>query len=173
MQYLCVKSLTAGGVLYHPGEILPDGVILPKRSGKLLKSGYLSEIEQEREELRYPTAELQETTSGAYDGVIQISVRVASEEKEEQVIVILAKPEEIEQTFSILQQTAEDGAKTIAEVTSENVLILLHAADSRKTIKNAARERAERLFPAGDLKEVTTENEIVAPAKEVTTEGVT
>ncbi len=172
MQYLCVKSLTAGGVLYHPGEILPDGVILPKRSGKLLKSGYLSEIGQEREEF-YPTAKLEENVSGVYDGMIQISVRTASEEKEGQIIAILAKPEEIEQTFSILQQTAEDGAKTIAEVTSENVLILLHAADSRKTIKNAARERAEKLFPAGDLKEVVAENETVVPAKEVTTEGVT
>jgi len=44
-----------------------------------------------------------------------------------------------------MQMNAEDGSKEIAGVTSENVLVLLHAADSRKTIKNAAKEQAGKL----------------------------
>ena len=50
--------------------------------------------------------------------------------------------------FAIMQANADEGVRMIAEVTDENILILLHVANSRKTIKNAARERAERLFPA-------------------------
>lgn len=42
MRYLCVRQLTAGGTTYHPGEIIPDGVILPERSKKLAGSGYVS-----------------------------------------------------------------------------------------------------------------------------------
>lgn len=145
MQYLCVKQLTAGGTVYYPGEVIPDSVILPERSAKLIKSGYLSELDIG---LQKYAAELQEMELGAYEGTIQISVKSASDGENEQITTILAKPEEIQQVFSILQMNAEEGAKVITEVTSENVLILLHAADSRKTIKNAAKEQADRLFSA-------------------------
>ena len=42
MRYLCIRQLIAGGTTYHPGEVIPDGVILPERSKKLARSGYLS-----------------------------------------------------------------------------------------------------------------------------------
>ncbi len=185
MQYLCEKQLTAGEVTYHPGEIIPDGVILPERSGKLIKSGYISELnleipenpesgqekvftekevdamiadavaeaeknnEKRLAELQVYAAELQEIESGL-TRTVQISVKSASDGENEQITAIPAKPEEIQQVFSILQMNAEEGAKAIAEVTSENVLILLHAADSRKTIKNAAKEQEDKLFLVGD-----------------------
>ena len=182
MQYLCAKQLTAGGVEYHPGEIIPDGVILPERSGKLIRSGYISELnlgaspelapgqgkifteeevnaiianavaeaeksnEDKIAELQEYVAELQGTEPGTYEGTVQISVKGASDGENEQIMTVPAKPEEIQQVFSILQMSVEEGAKVIAEVTNENVLILLHAADSRKTIKNATKEKADKLF---------------------------
>lgn len=94
-------------------------------------------------ELQEYVAELKETESGAYDGVVQIAVKGASDG---QYTAIPARPEEIQQVFSIMQLNAEDGARAIADVKSENVLILLHAADSRKTVKNAAKEQADKLF---------------------------
>ncbi len=45
-----------------------------------------------------------------------------------------------------MQMNAEDGVKEIAGVTSDNVLVLLHAADSRRTVKNAAKEQAVKLL---------------------------
>lgn len=182
MRYLCTKQLTAGGVTYHPGETIPDGVILPARSGKLSRSGYISELGEETKqapidesaklftqeevaamvaeavaetekksedrlaELQEHVAELEETEPGAYDGTIQVAVKGASDGENEQITVIPAKAEEIHQVFSIMQLNADEGAKMIADVTSENVLILLHAADSRKTVKNAAKEQADKLF---------------------------
>ncbi len=46
-----------------------------------------------------------------------------------------------------MQLNAEDAARAVSGVESENVLILLHAADSRKTVKTAAKERADKLIP--------------------------
>ena len=47
MQYLCMKQLTAGGDIYYPGDLIPDGVILPERSGKLSRSGFIAELGEE------------------------------------------------------------------------------------------------------------------------------
>ncbi len=67
---------------------------------------------------------------------------------------VTATPEQIKHTFSILQCTAEDGAKYIADITDETVLLLIHAADSRKTVKNAAKEQRDKL---SSTKEETNE----------------
>lgn len=178
MQYLCEKQLTAGGTTFYPGNIIPDGVILPERGSKLKRNGYISEfdenavqkpadnqtvmftqeqvdsmineavadMQQKHEELQQAVAELKETEPGAFEGTVQISLKGDSDGENEQATVIPATPEEIQQAFSIMQLNAEEGAKAIADVQSENVLILLHAADSRKTIKEAAKKQADNLF---------------------------
>ena len=179
MQYLCAKQLTAGGTTYYPGEIIPDGVILPERSGKLINNGYISEMnvevshgafsgqgklftekqvdaivarelekvtaefEKSRESMK---AELVEIESVDMPETVLITVNRESDGENEQSTAVPATPEEIQQVFSIMQLNAEEGAKAITEVQSENVLILLHATDSRKTIKNAAKEQVENLF---------------------------
>ncbi|WP_147415641.1 hypothetical protein [Roseburia sp. 1XD42-69] len=118
------------------------------------------EMEREREELRQAAAEIQVPGFSSFDGIIQIPVKGESDGENGQVTVIPASPEELQEFFSIVQLNAEEGAKAIAEVKSENVLILLHAADSRKTIKNAAKEQAGKLFQTqGDLKASTGGNE--------------
>ena len=101
------------------------------------------DMKKEQEELLTYVAELKETEPGAYEGAIPISVKG---ESDEQQTTVFATPEEIQQVFSIMQMTATDGAEVIAGVKSENILILLHGADSRKTVKNAAKEQADKLF---------------------------
>ena len=44
MQYLCTKQLSLGGWVYNPGDIIPDFAVLPERAGKLVRSGYISEV---------------------------------------------------------------------------------------------------------------------------------
>lgn len=203
MQYLCVKQLTAGGKTFNPGSIIPDGVILPERSSKLIKNGYISKVNDEidenhdemytkeqvekileeaieeavnntvaemeqkqaelqeklqrasarqeelREELQRASAgqnELQSAASIPYTESVVIDIIMSADGENEQHMAVPAKPEEIQQVFSIMQLNAENGSKTIADVKSENVLILLHAADSRKTIKEAAKKQADNLF---------------------------
>ncbi|MCM1104905.1 MAG: hypothetical protein NC409_12465 [Clostridium sp.] len=93
-------------------------------------------------------AELSETAPGAYKDTVMITVG-GGEGTEN--IAVLATEEEIRQVFAIMQMSAADGAKEIESVKSENVLILLHAADSRKGVKNAAKERADKLFSSESI----------------------
>jgi len=193
MQYLCERQLVLGGSTYNPGDIIPDGVVLDSRAGKLENSRYISvirntqplpcssgtamphsgavtlytkeevdqivaeaieeavnntvmEMEQKQQELQGYAAELRETVPGAYEGTVQISIEGTADGDNAQATVIPATQEEIQKVFSIMQMNAEDGVKEIAGVTSDNVLVLLHAADSRKTVKNAAKEQAVKLL---------------------------
>lgn len=113
------------------------------------------EAERKREEqlaeLQEHTATLGEIEPCVYDGVVQVSVRVSSDGDNGQFMAIPANAEEIRQVFDILQMNADEGARAIASVKSENVLILIHAADSRKTVKNAAKEQADKLFSPKDV----------------------
>ena len=185
MKYLCERQLTLGGSTYNPGDIIPDGVVLDSRAGKLENSGCISvitntqpvpqkgspamytqeqvdkmleeaieeavnntvmEMGQKQQELQAYVPELCETVPGAYEGTVQVSIEGTADGKNGQVTVIPATPGEIKQVFSIMQMNAEEGVKEIAGVTSGNVLVLLHAADSRKTVKNAAKEQAGKLL---------------------------
>lgn len=190
MQYLCMKQLTLAGVTYYPGDIIPDGIILPERSGKLSKSGYISElgreeqqdqddvlcklfteeevqlrisdavaaVEREREaqllELQEHAAELGEIEPGAFESTVPVTIF-----GEEEDMAVRLFPEEINQVFAVMQLKADEGVKMIEAVTSENVLILLHAADSRRTIKNAAKEQADKLSLKGAKDESRGGNE--------------
>lgn len=122
------------------------------------------EMEQKQKELQEAAGVLQEE-GFLFEGTVIIPVKGDSDGDNEQQTAVLANPEEIQQVFSIMQLNAEEGAKLIADVTSENVLILLHATDSRKTVKDAAKKQADKLFSTNDEKnESQTDN--------TTTEGV-
>lgn len=124
-----------------------SGTLFTQEQVEIMIAEAVKEAEKKREdqleELQEYVAELEETEPGTYDGIVQIAVKGATDG---QYTAIPARPEEIQQVFSIIQLNAEDGARAIADVKSENVLILLHAADSRKTVKNAAKEQADKLF---------------------------
>lgn len=125
------------------------------------------EMEQKQKELQEAAGILQEDGFW-FEGTVIISVKGGSDGDNEQQMAVQVTPEEIQQVFSIMQMNAEEGAKAISDVTSENVLILLHAVDSRTTIKNAAKKQADKLFTAG---ESTNESGKSNETKGVNTEG--
>ncbi len=110
----------------------------------------ITEMEQKQKELQealqQSAAERKEVDSETLMETVMIDIVIDSDRENEQHMTVLAKSEEIQQVFSIMQLNVDEGAKAIADVKSENVLILLHAADSRKTVKNAAKEQADKLF---------------------------
>lgn len=105
------------------------------------------EMEQMQKELQ-EAAGVQQGEGFLSDGTMIILVKGGSGGDNEQQTAVPVTQEEIQQVFSIMQMNATDGAEAIAGVKSENVLILLHAADTRKTIKDAAKKRADNLFHA-------------------------
>lgn len=53
--------------------------------------------------------------------------------------------DELQLIFDTLQMSAENAAKSMELFKSEDVLILLHATDTRKTVRKAIEARAEAL----------------------------
>lgn len=137
MQYLCKKQLSIGCRKYNPGDIIPDGVVFPERSGRLKVSGHIAEIGEGVSALPVPfaSAELLEAEE------VAVLIEIGEAENGEKV-TIPATEKEIQQVFEIMQMNAEDGAKAIADAEDMNVLMLLIAADSRTTIKKAAEKRS-------------------------------
>lgn len=156
-------------------QAVPEGKakLFTQEEVDALISRAVMEAERKREEqlaeLQEHAATLGEIETCVYDGVIQVSVKVSSDGDNGQFMAIPANAEEIRQVFDILQMNADEGARAIADVKSENVLILIHAADSRKTVKNAAKEQADKLF---SLKDVSNAPRSGNEAPGTNTEGV-
>lgn len=134
MSYICRKTLTISGVLYNPGDIIEDGVILPDRIRSLKTIGMISEMGDYSD---IPAAKPSVVSASENTNTIDISVKV-----EKGNIELPMTAEEIKKVFSVLQMNNTDSVNSIKEIESENVLILIHAIDGRKSVQNAAKERA-------------------------------
>lgn len=119
------------------------GTFTQEQVDHMIAEAVAIELEKARESMK---AELVEMEFVDVPETVLITVNRESDGENEQSTAVPATLEEIQQVFSIMQLNAEEGAKAITEVQSENVLILLHATDSRKTIKNAAKEQVDNLF---------------------------
>lgn len=73
---------------------------------------------------------------------------VAVKGKGGNVTAVSCSAEDVQSVVDVLQMNAEDGAKAVASVKSDSVLILLHALDTRATVKKAAQKQHDTLFSA-------------------------
>lgn len=138
MSYICRKTLTISGVLYNPGDIIEDGVILPDRIRSLKTIGMISEIGDYSDiPATKPSVISVSEDTNTIDNTIDISVKV-----EKGYIELPMTADEIKKVFSVLQMNNTDSVNSIKEIESENVLILIHATDGRKSVQSAAKERA-------------------------------
>lgn len=144
MSYVCVKPITLLGNAYMPGDLIQDGHILPTRERALLRTGCIAEVTGAAE---LPVAELVQVETGEE---VTFSVPVMQEVDGDtaQVMSVPLTEGDMQQVFSIMQMTADEAAKAIKDVKNESLLVVLHAADSRNTVKKAAKAQAENLVPA-------------------------
>lgn len=172
--YTCIKALVLGGVGFAAGDNIPAEAVLPGRVRTLIKQGYIApantqkanvapelpgeavaELQQQiadlQAELQQTTAErneLQEKLTAAEAGIAVVGdpiIITIPLTKEDGVLEVPASPESIVAAVCNLQVTAEESIKTIETMTDETALILIHALDTRKTVKAAAQARAETL----------------------------
>ncbi|MEH2960079.1 hypothetical protein [Candidatus Merdisoma sp. JLR.KK006] len=184
MRLIANKPCSFGGQKFYIGDKIPEnlvvdarlqekmGVITVANDTERVPAGELGTlftqeqvekmlVEAVDEAVNNTVLEMEQKQKEGFlsEGTVIIPVKGDSDGDNEQQTAVPATPEEIQQIFSIMQMNATDGAEAIAGVKSENVLILLHASDSRKTIKNAAKERADQLFSTnGDSNEASTDN---------------
>ena len=129
MSYICRKALSLGGVTYQPGYAITDGAVLPSR--------VRSQTDEPAAEAPAPTGE----TSG---GVLYVPI------KGDDDLTVPIPVDGAAFIFALQQSTADEAAAMLQDVEDENVLILIHATDSRKSVRAAAKARAAALHPSAD-----------------------
>lgn len=163
--YICNKSLKLGTKTYNPGDTIPDEAVLGSRKRALISSGYISNI-SEMDEIKtgIDAAELIETGGAA--GHIMVPI-VADDDNSSDLAEMMAVPlseADAQHVFSIMQMGVPEAEKAIAKVENENILIVLHACDSRVGVKKAAQKKADTLISTKDIKK--------APASGNTVSGI-
>lgn len=127
--YIALKPCTISGAKYLVNDVVDTSALTAAEVAALIKRKQIAG----NDEGVAPVASLDST-------LIAIPVLGAEEN-----FAVALSDEQIIEVFSIMQTTADDAIKAIGEMTDENVLILIHACDNRKTVKKAAEDRAKEL----------------------------
>lgn len=146
MSYIARKKCSFGGVDYVVGDSIPHDVVMPGRVRSLVKSGIIvesgSDLERIRTEISESAAPLKVAIVGT-GGLMKVLIPILATEG---IMQLEVSPEEVTGYFGIVQMNAEEAIETIKTVDSQDVLIMLDALDQRKTVKTAAKARAEQLI---------------------------
>ena len=128
MKLIAKKPCSFGGKAFFIKDEIPvDAVLNPKQQEELgvLSTGILETGFQETD-IAIPVFK-------SYDGdtaqVMGVSLNIG----------------EIQEVFSIMQMNVEEATKAIEATKSENMLIVIHACDSRAGVKKAAQKKADNL----------------------------
>ena len=132
MRLIARRPCSFGGKKYFIGDEVPaEDVINPTVQED---QGTLAIVKDEQGVLE---------TAG--DGKVAIPVIRNGEGDIADMLSIPLTEGEVQHVFAIMQMTADKAAEAMEDVDSEEVLIVLHAADSRSGVKKAAKKRAEQL----------------------------
>ena len=138
MAFTALKPCSFAGQRYKIGETIPDELIHPENVNNLVKMG---KIAVTGDDAWSSKPEQQARTSDF------VSVDIKTESG---VITLEVSQNGLQSVMDALTSKATDAEKIISELTESDALILLHAADSRKTIKEAAEKRASEITETSD-----------------------
>lgn len=156
MKLIAKKRCSYGGRKFFAGDVIPADIVLNvEREEKLgvisiandeagvpEQSGALYSQEQVDEMIQSAVAELKPFDSD------NAGFTVTVKGDGDNVTAVSCSAEDIQSVVDVLQMNADDGAKAVANVQSDSVLILLHALDTRATVKKAAQKQHDTLFSA-------------------------
>lgn len=142
MTYIAQKPCHLAGQAFLIGDLVPDEVIHPGNAKNLLKMGIIAEAGGEKATGTLVAKE--ETKSEP----MVITIRTKEGELE-----LEPTAEGIQAVFAVLTSAAKDVEPTIKAMTDADALILLDLADSRKTVKELARDRALEISQEGEESE--------------------
>ena len=156
MRLIAKKPCSYGGRKFLIGDEIPAELVVNiEREEKLgvisiandeagvpEQSGALYSQEQVDEMIQSAVAELEPFDSD------NAGFTVTVKGDGDNVTAVSCSAEDIQSVVDVLQMNADDGAKAVANVKSDSVLILLHALDTRATVKKAAQKQHDTLFSA-------------------------
>ena len=153
MRLIAKKPCSYGGRKFFIGDEIPAELVVNiEREEKLgvisiandeagvpEQSGAIYSQEQVDEMIQSAVAELEPFDSD------NAGFTVTVKGEGDNVTAVSCSAEDIQSVVDVLQMNADDGAKAVASVQSDSVLILLHALDTRATVKKAAQKQHDTL----------------------------
>lgn len=134
MAYVAIKPCRFAGQSFRIGESVPAELIQPGAAKNLVKMGIIAE---EYGELVVAS---QDNTIEAKNAETTIVIHA-----EEGDMPLNPTQEGLQAIFDVLTDNVSAAEQTITGMTDEDALILLHIADSRKSVKELAETRAKEL----------------------------
>lgn len=138
MAYVAIKPCRFAGQSFKIGENVPADLIQPGAAKRLVKMGIIAA--QKTEDLEAATIGEEKIEEGIL--VSDVSIIIHAEEGD---IALNPAPEGMQAVFDVLTSNVSNAEPIIKDLTDEDALILLHASDSRKSVKELAWTRAQDL----------------------------
>lgn len=128
--YVAKKRCILNGVAYKVGDPVPFEAIAPGRAAKLIDAGVIAEVNMPDNE-----------------GSARIEIPII---KDNETMTVELTADEIVQGVCLLQSNAEEAEKEVKTINNMDLLIFIDRLETRKTVKQALKERAEKLMKQGD-----------------------
>lgn len=138
MAYVAIKPCRFAGQSFNIGESVPAELIQPGAAKRLVKMGIIAA--QKAEGFEAATIGEEKIEEGILSPGVSIIIHA-----EEGDIALNPAPEGMQAVFDVLTSNVSSAEPIIKDLTDEDALILLHASDSRKSIKELAWTRAQDL----------------------------
>lgn len=159
MRLIAKKPCKYGGRRFFIGDEIPASLvanakreeelgvisIINAEAGVSAQSGTLFTQEQVDEMIAEAVAN---ASTGYTQEQADYGFNVVVKSEGDNATAVPCSAEDIQTVVDVLQMNADDGAKAVADVKSDSVLILLHALDTRATVKKAAQKQHDTLFSA-------------------------
>lgn len=130
--FIALKPCMFAGHEFVAGETVPTEIVDVRAVKRLKQQRILAEAD----------GETQAVTVQTPAGKPLFTVPVLTDNS---VLPVELPAEDLETLFMVLQKNANDAGDIVAEQTNKDLLLCIHALDSRKTVKSLAKERATEL----------------------------
>jgi len=131
MNYIALKPCRFNGNNYVAGDTIPGDAVVPSRVQVLKIQGIIA---------NNPELEKRPVSAPASPAKHKIPIIKATGRFE-----IELAPEQILIALEIIQKVTDEAIKDINSIDCEETLILIDRIDSRKSVRDAAKERAAKL----------------------------
>lgn len=134
--FIALKTAVFNGITYPAGTTIPPDAVLPSRVPTLVRNGVIKEIDNPADfpDSNFPCESVWES--------IKVNLPIATENG---IMELPTETEDIITVVRILQMKKDEAITAIADVDSEDALIVLDACTKAQDIKKAIREKVRVL----------------------------
>lgn len=136
--FIALKTAVFNGITYPAGTTIPPDAVLPSRVPTLVRNNVIKAIDNPAD---FPENGSDFPCEGVWESV-KVNLPILTENG---VMELPTETEDIITVVRILQMKKDEAISAIADVASEDALIILDACTKAQDIKKAIREKVKAL----------------------------